>query len=188
MSQQIKPSAKKYLLKEKTAVSKESEKSENQMHGKDQKKVFIIGNSMIKNIAGTGNTTENITKIRSHPGATTTDICNYIKPELHQKPDVVIIHCGRNDIPDNINTVKKIKKLVKEIEKNNHESIPQVVISNIIKRYNQDYNEEIQSIYDKLQRFCTSKGLYFIDNNNIDKSCLNKRKASSEQTRLILFS
>ena len=25
------------------------------MHGKDQKKVFIVGNSMIKNIAGTEN-------------------------------------------------------------------------------------------------------------------------------------
>ena len=66
--------------------------------------------------------------------------------------------------------------MVKEIEENNHENIPQVVIYSIIKRYDQDYNEEIQSINDKLQRFCTSKGLSFIDNNNIDKSCLNKGK------------
>ena len=29
---------------------------------------------------------------------------------------------------------------------------------------------------DKLQRFCTSKGLSFIHNNNLDKSCLNKGK------------
>ena len=98
---------------------------------------------------------ENIIKMRPHPGATTIDICDYIKPELRQKLDVVIVHCGTNDIPNNINTVKKIKKLVKEIEENNHENIPQVVISSIIKRYDQDYNEEIQSINDKLQRFCT---------------------------------
>ena len=146
------------------------------MHGKDQKKVFIIGDSMIKNITGTGISREKIIKMRLHPGATTIDICDYIKLELRQKPDVVIVHCGTNDIPNNINTVKKIKKLVKEIEENNHENIPQVVISSIIKRYDQDYNEEIQSINDKLQRFCTSKGLSFIDNNNIDKSCLNKDK------------
>ena len=81
-----------------------------------------------------------------------------------------------NDIPNNINTVKKIKKLVKEIEENNHENIPQVVIFNIIKRNDQDCNEEIQNVNDKLQRFCTSKGLSFNDNNNIDKSCLNKDK------------
>ena len=51
--------------------------------------------------------------MRPHPGATTIDIYNYIKPELRQTPDVVIVHCGTNDIPNNINTVKKIKKLGK---------------------------------------------------------------------------
>ena len=44
------------------------------------------------------------------------------------------------------------------------------------KRYDQDFNEEIQSINDKLQRFCTSKGLSFISNNNINKSCLSNFK------------
>ena len=146
------------------------------MHEKDQKKVFMVGDSTIKNITGTGISRENVIKMRPHPGATTIDICDYIKPELRQKPDVVIVHCGTNDIPNNINTVKKIKKLVKEIEENNQENIPQAVISSIIKPYDQDYNEEIQSMNDKLQRFCTSKGLSFIDNNNMDKSCLNKGK------------
>ena len=114
--------------------------------------------------------------MRPHPGATTIDIYDYIKPELRQKPDAVIVHCGTNDIPNNINTFEKIKKLVKQTEENNHGNIPQIVISSIIKRYDQDYNEEIQSINDKLQRFCTSKGSSFIDNNNIHKSCLNKGK------------
>ena len=176
MSLKVKPSAKKPFIKRKGCFIKRIGKKENKMHGKDEKNVFITGNSMIKNITGTGISRENIIKMRPHPGATTIDICDYIKPELCQKLDVVIVHCGTNDIPNNINTVKKIKKLVKEIEENNHENIPQVVISSIIKRYDQDYNEEIQSINDKLQRFCTSKGLSFIDNNNIDKSCLNKGK------------
>ena len=103
-------------------------------------------------------------------------VCDYIKSELCQKSDVVIGYCGTNDIPNNISTVKKIKKLVKEIEKNDHEHIPQVEISCLIKRYDQDYNEQIQSINDKVQRFCTSKDLSFIDNHNINKSCLNKGK------------
>ena len=64
--------------------------------------------------------------MKPHPGATTINICNYIKPEFRQKPGVVITHSG-TDITININTVKKIKKLVIEIEKNNHENIPQVV-------------------------------------------------------------
>ena len=94
------------------------------MHGKDHKNVFIVGDSMIKNITGTRISRENIIKMRPHPGATTIDICDYIKLELRQKPDIVIVHCGINNIPNNINTVKKNKKLVKEIKVNNHENIP----------------------------------------------------------------
>ena len=74
---------------------------------KNTKKVFIIGGSMIKNITGTGISRTNTVKMRPHPGATTVDICNYIKPELRHKPDVIIIHCGTNDIEDEINVVKK---------------------------------------------------------------------------------
>ena len=86
---------KNLLSKGKTVLSKESEKSGNKMHGKDQKKVFVIGDSMIKNITGTGISRENIIKMRPHPGATTIDICDYIKPELRQKLDVVIVHCNK---------------------------------------------------------------------------------------------
>ena len=45
------------------------------------KKVFIVGDSIIKNITGTGISRTNTVKMRPHPGATTADICDYIKPE-----------------------------------------------------------------------------------------------------------
>ena len=37
-----------------TALSEELEKSENKIHGKDQKNLFIVRDSMINNITGTG--------------------------------------------------------------------------------------------------------------------------------------
>ena len=114
--------------------------------------------------------------MRPHPGATTSDICDYIKPELRHKPDVIIIHCGTNDIENEINTVKKIKKLVKEIDEYDKHNRPKVVISSLIKRYDKDFNDVIGNINEKLQRFCNGRGLSFIDNNNIDRSCLNKGK------------
>ena len=49
-------------------------------------------------------------------------------------------------------------------------------LSSLIKRYHQDFNDDIANINEKLQRFCNSQGLSFIDNNNIDRSCLNKDK------------
>ena len=143
---------------------------------KNAEKVFIVGDSMIKNITGTGISRTNTIKVRPHPGATAVDICDYIKPELRHKPDVIIIHCGTNDIENEINTVKKIKKLVKEIDEYDKQNPPKVVISSLIKRYDQDFNDDIANINEKLQRFCNSKGLSFIDNNNIDRTCLNKGK------------
>ena len=62
--------------------------------------------------------------MRPHPGATTIDISDYIKQEVRQKPDAVIVHCRTNDIPNKINTFKKNKKLVKQTEENNHENVP----------------------------------------------------------------
>ena len=140
---------------------------------KNTKKVFIVGDSMIKNITGTGISRSNTVKMRPYPGATTVDICDYIKPELCHKPDVLIIHCGTNDIENEINTVKKIKKLVKEVDEYDKQDPPKFVISSLIKRYDQDFNDDIANINEKRQRFCNSKGMSFIDNNNIDRTCLN---------------
>ena len=83
---------------------------------KNMKKVFIVGDSLIKNITGTGILRANTVQRRPHPGAIFVDMCDYIKPELCHKPDGLIIHCGTNDIEKVINTLKKIEKLVKEID------------------------------------------------------------------------
>ena len=79
-----------------------------------------------------------------------------------------------NDIENEINAVKKIKKLVKEIDKYDKQNPPKVVISSLIKRYDKDFNDDIADTNEKLQCFCNSTGLSFTDNNNIDRSCLNK--------------
>ena len=75
---------------------------------------------------------------------------DYIKPELHHQPDIIILHCRTNDIPNEINTLKKLKKLLKEIEGYNTQKKSQVVISSLIKRYDQDFNEDIKSINESL--------------------------------------
>ena len=103
-------------------------------------------------------------------------MCDYIKPELCHKPDVLIIHCGTNDIEKEINTLKKIEKLVKAIDEHNKQNPPQVVISSLIKRYDQDFNNDIANINEKFQRFRNIICVHFIESNNIDRSCLNKRK------------
>ena len=131
---------------------------------------------MIKNITGTGISRDHTFKIRSHPGASNVDMCDYIKTELRHQPYVIILHCETNDMLNEINTLKKLKKSLKEIEGYDTQNKSQVAISSLIKRYDQDFNEDIKSINEKNQSLCTSKGLSFIDYSSIDKSCLNKSK------------
>ena len=113
-------------------------------------------------------------KIRPHPGATIIDMIDYIKSKLHHKPDIIILHCGANDVTNDVNTVKKGMKLVKEIQENDGST--DIVISRLIKRFDRNAIDDIERIDEKLKRWCIGKGLTFTDNNNINESCLNRGK------------
>ena len=113
-------------------------------------------------------------KIRPHPGATIIDMIDYIKPKLHHKPDIIILHCGANDVTNDVNTVRKGMKLVKEIQENDGST--DIVISRLIKRFDRNAIDDIERIDEKLKRWCIGKGLTFTDNNNINESCLNRGK------------
>ena len=43
-------------------------------------------------------------KVKSHPGATTDDFADYIRPTVRKKTNLIIIHSGTNDIRNNVNT------------------------------------------------------------------------------------
>ena len=166
----LKPSQRKDLQD-----NKENKKHSQVKWKKEEKKnICIVGNSILKNITGSGLSKDHTVKIRPHPGATTVDMIDYIKPELRHKPDIVILHCGTNDITNDVNTVKKIKKLVKEIEENDGST--DIVISGLIKRFDRNAIDDIERINEKLKRWCIGKRLTFIDNNNINESCLNRGK------------
>ena len=80
--------------------------------------------------------------MRPHLGATTADMIDYIKPELRHKPDIVILHSRTNDVTNDVNTVKKIQKLVKEIKENDGST--DIVISGLIKRFDCNAIDDIE--------------------------------------------
>ena len=131
---------------------------------------------MIKHVNEREVSRDNSVKIRCHPGATTDDIIDYVRPTAHKKPDMIIIHTGTNDIQNNVNTLQKVRKVIatiKEIDVNNE---IQIAFSIVIHRNDQDFEEEIKEINIKLENLCKSKGIKFINNTNIDGSCLNRSK------------
>ena len=62
----------------------------------------------------------------------------------------MIIQYGTNNIKHEINFVKKIKKLVKNIDKYDKQSLHKVAKSSLIKRYDQGFNENIANINETL--------------------------------------
>ena len=56
-----------------------------------KKEVFIIGDSMIKCVNEREVSRNDSVKVRSHPGATTDDFIDYVRPTVRKKPNLIII-------------------------------------------------------------------------------------------------
>ena len=137
---------------------------------------MIVGDSMIKHVNGREFSRDDSVKIRCHPGATTDDIIDYVRPTARKKPDMTITHTGTNDIQNKVNTLQKVRKVIatiKEIDVNNE---IQIAFSSVIHRDDQDFEEEIKENSRKLDNLCKGKWFKFSNNNNIDGSCLNRSK------------
>ena len=82
-------------------------------------RVEILGDPMLNGIQEkelNKNADINI-KIRKYPGASSTDILNYIKPSLRKNPDQIVIHPGTNDLTSNHNYLDDVHKIVKMVVK-----------------------------------------------------------------------
>ena len=49
----------------------------------------------------------------THPGSTTNGNLDYVKLIIRRKPDILLIHSGTNHLTNNVNTMKKVRDLVK---------------------------------------------------------------------------
>ena len=58
---------------------------------------------------------QNNIKVLTHPGSTTADMIDYIKPIVRRKPDAQVIHTGTNDMKNDVHTLKYVRKHLKVI-------------------------------------------------------------------------
>ena len=135
-----------------------------------------IGDSMLNGIHERAmNKDENIkVKIRKYPDASSVDILDHIKPSLREAPEQIIIHAGTNDISNNTNylkNVKKIVKLVKETCKDTKLSFSSVICRTNIK----DFTDTINTTNSHLENYCKQENVRFIMNGNIKKLDLNSK-------------
>ena len=153
-----------------------------------RKKITVIDDSMVKFLQpdemSSVNTAVNVMK---HPGSTTDCMVDYVRPVTRKKSDVIIRNIGTNDLTKAVNTMSKVRKVVSAIQEVHSTRNIQLCFSSIVQRADKDYSKEIKDINTRLKSYCLGKGLIFVDNSNIDESCLNNSKLhlSKKGTQLL---
>ena len=148
----------------------------------------MIGDSIVKFVKSEHLSDENyIANIRTNLGCTIQDISDYIKPIIRRKPDIILVHIGTNDLTNSINTMSKVKKIVKAVEEMDGNNEIKLAFSSIIVRKDLDLEKEIKEINTKLKNYCMGKGFIFVDNANIKERCLNNRKLRLNRKGTTLF-
>ena len=131
---------------------------------------------MVKHKTGLGISKNDQVQVKKHPGATTDDIIDYIKPTIRQKPDMVIINSGTNDLTKDVNTMSRVQKVVAAAKEIDTESKIKLGLSDITARGDINKEEDVVINNNRLEKYCKENEFFFIDNSNVDVSCLNKRK------------
>ena len=154
-----------------------------------KKKVIVVGDSITKFLRSDElPTSESSVTVMKHPGCSTEDMTDYIKPIARKKPDTILLHVGTNDLTKGINTMKNVRKCVEAIrELDNSENI-QIGFSSIMHRSDKDFSKEISELNVKLKKYCLGRGFIYIDNDNVNESCLNNSKLHLNKKGTNLFS
>ena len=139
---------------------------------------------MIKYVNGREISRSSSVTIRSHPGGTTEVLIDYIRPTDRKNPKIMVILSGTNNVTYKVNTLQKIRKVIKENDVNNKIGI---ALSSVIHRDDQDLEDEINKLNKKLENLCKGKGMRFIDYSNIKSSSLNKSKLHLNKKGTVLL-
>ena len=136
---------------------------------KKYRSTTIIGDSIVRDIKQhkmRKALPENKIFVKSFSGATTECLEHYIQPSLRYKPDLIIIHCGTNDLRSEKSSkiiAEDIVKLAIGVKTEENE----VMVSGIVQR-NDNLNSKGMQVNDFLKLLSSERNIGFIDNSAID--------------------
>ena len=117
-----------------------------------RKKITVIGDSMVKFLRSDEmSSVNNAVNVMKHPGSTTDDMVDYVRPVTRKKPDVIIMHVGTNDLTKGVNTMSKVRKIVSAIQEVDSTRNIKLGFFNIVQRADKDYSKEIKDINTRLK-------------------------------------
>ena len=77
---------------------------------------------------------------------------DYIKPLVRRKPAALVIHTDINDMTNNVNTLKYVRKLVKVIREIDVDKEIEIGFSSLICRTDKNIEQERMKINTKLKK------------------------------------
>lgn len=156
--------------------SKESGPADKSMNVSGKTTTIIVGDSIIKHLQGKRMSKSSNVKVRAFNGSTVEAMTHYIKPSLEEKPDQLILHVGTNNIQSSSPT--KLAEDIIQLANSAKKSLPEcsIAISSLTVRSDRPNNKSnVIKTNEHLAKLCKrSKFLEFIDNSDVDQSCLNE--------------
>ena len=134
-----------YDVNKKQSYSSEKPKIDNikfKSNGDSKTKIMIIGNSLVKYPRREEfSSKKDYVKVIKHLGSTSKDML-YIKTVARRKLDTLIIYTGTNDLINDINTMKKVRELVKVVREIDESEKIKIGFSSGIYRKDKDLENE----------------------------------------------
>jgi lysophospholipase L1-like esterase len=141
----------------------------------EKKTVAILGDSVVKDIKGWElSDSQNKVILKSFSGATTKCMESHVIPTKALKPDVIILHCGTNDLRKTSTDIisKNIVNLAISLKTDTNS----ILVSGLTSRKDQ-FNDKVNELNMLLLQQTSDRNIGFIDNSNIDENHhLNKSK------------
>ena len=142
------------------------------------KRLLIAGDSIVKNIEPykMKKSTNYDTTVERIPGATTEGMIHHVKGCMVDfAPDIVLLHCGTNDLKKDLTPRKTAQNILQLAEEVFGECKRAALVSGIVNR-GDDFNAKVQKVNEFLSEKETRKNLKYIDNGNIGVGMFNRNK------------
>ena len=133
-----------------------------------RKEVFIVGDSILKNLQGRKISRSAKVKVSSFPGCTTMYMRDHIKPVLRRNPDAIVMHVGTNSLRSSASVRDCAEEIVNLVTMISKESSADLAISGIIPRSDDEVLAlKVSGVNKILKTFCNQNGWGYVDHSNI---------------------
>ena len=97
------------------------------------------------------------------------------KKVARRKPNMVILHIGSNDLTNGVNTQEKLLEVIDILRKESKDT--KIVVSSVVTRKDKNgMPNKVSSLNSSLKTLCIRNQIEFIDNCNLDDSCLGVKR------------